>query len=75
LLGLHHHVIHVGMHVPPYLLLQTSLHHLLVSCSSVLQDERHGDVAVGSVQGDEGRLDLIWLVQRDLVIARIGIKE
>jgi hypothetical protein len=57
------------MHIPPYLLLQTPLHGLLVSCSSVLQAEGHGDIAVGSIWGDEGGLDLIWLVQRDLVVA------
>jgi hypothetical protein len=63
------------MYIPPYLPLQAPLHSLLVSCSSVLQDERHGDIAVGSMWGDEGRLDLIRLVQWDLVIARVSIKE
>jgi hypothetical protein len=63
------------VHIPPYLLLQTLLHGPLVSCSSVLQSERHGDVAVGSVWGDEGGLDLIRLVQRDLVVAQAGIQE
>jgi hypothetical protein len=57
------------MHVSPNLPLQTSLHGSLVSRSSVLQAKRHGDVAVGSVRRDEGRLDLIRLVERDLVIA------
>jgi hypothetical protein len=55
--------------------LQTSLHGSLVSASSVLQAKRHGDIAVGSIWGDEGCLDLIRLAERDLVIARVGIQE
>jgi hypothetical protein len=62
-------------HVPPNLPSQTSLHRLLVSGSSVLQAKWHGDIAVSSIWGDEGRLDLIRLVERDLVIALIGIQE
>jgi hypothetical protein len=69
LLGLHNHVIHISMHILPYLLLQTLLHGSLVGCSSILQAEGHGDVAVGSVRGYEGGLDLIRLVQQDLVVA------
>jgi hypothetical protein len=49
LLGLHDHIIHISMHIPPNLLLQTPLHGSLVSCSSVLQAKGHGDIAVGSV--------------------------
>jgi hypothetical protein len=55
--------------------MQAPLHCSLVSRPSVLQGEGHGDVAVGSIRGDEGRLDLIRLVQRDLVVARVGIQE
>jgi hypothetical protein len=57
------------MHISPNLPLQTPLHGSLVSSSSVHQAKWHGDVAVGSIRGDEGHLDLIWLVERDLVIA------
>jgi hypothetical protein len=41
--------------------LQASLYGLLVSGSSVLQAKRHGNIAVGSIWGDEGGLDLIRL--------------
>jgi hypothetical protein len=32
-------------------------------------------MGVGFVRGDEGRLDLIRLVERDLVVARVVIQE
>jgi hypothetical protein len=57
------------MHVPADLPLQTSLHGSLVSGPSILQAERHGNVSVGSIWGDEGGLDLIRLEERDLVVA------
>jgi hypothetical protein len=57
------------MHVPPNLPLHASLHGSLVSGSNILQAKWHGDVAVSSIWGDEGGLDLIQLVERDLVVA------
>jgi hypothetical protein len=69
LLGLHHHVIHISVHVSPNLPLQASLHGPLVSGSSILRAKRHSDITIGSIWGDEGGLDLIRLEERDLVIA------
>jgi hypothetical protein len=57
------------MHVSLSLPLQASLHGPLVSGSSILQVKWHGNIAVGSVWGDEEGLDLIRLEERDLVIA------
>jgi hypothetical protein len=57
------------VHVSSNLPLQASLHGLLVSGSSILQAKRHGNIAVGSVWGDERGLDLIRLEERDLEIA------
>jgi hypothetical protein len=57
------------MHVPPNLPLQALLHGSLVSGSSILQAKWHGNIAVGSIWGDEGRLDLIRLEERYLVVA------
>jgi hypothetical protein len=75
LLGLHHHVIYVCMYVLSYLPVHAPLHGLLVSCSSVIQAKGHGDIAIGSIQGDEQCLYLIRLIQRDLMVARISIKK
>jgi hypothetical protein len=54
LLGFHHHIIHICVYVSAYLLVQTSLHAALVSCAYIFEAERHSDIAVSVVRGDEG---------------------
>jgi hypothetical protein len=45
----------------------------LVGHTSVLEPEGHCRVAVGAKRRDEGRLDLIFLFECDLVITRLAI--
>ena len=62
LLGLHHDVVHVDVDVAVELQQQAFLHAALESGTSVLQAERHGDVAVRPEGRDEGRLQGIGRV-------------
>jgi hypothetical protein len=48
---------------------------MLVCGSRVLNPEQHSHVAVGAEQCNEGRLDLIILVESDLVITRVAIEK
>jgi hypothetical protein len=57
------------MHVLPYLLMHAPLRSSLVSHPSILQAKRHSDIVVGSIRGDEQRLYLVRLIQRDLMVA------
>jgi hypothetical protein len=41
----------------------------------VLKPERHSHVAIGAERCNEGRLDLIVLVESDLVITRVAIEK
>jgi hypothetical protein len=41
----------------------------------VLKPERHSHVAVGAKRCNEGRLDLIVLVESDLGITRVAIEK
>jgi hypothetical protein len=55
-------VINIGLGVAPDLPLKASLNGLLVGGAAILEAERHGVVAVGPEEGDEGRLLLIRLL-------------
>jgi hypothetical protein len=47
----------------------------LVSGTSVLQPERHRHVALGAEEGDERCLLLVFLLDCDLVVAGVAVKE
>ena len=47
----------------------------LISRTHVLDPEGHGRVAVGAKGRDERRLDLVFLLQRDLVVTRVAISK
>jgi hypothetical protein len=47
----------------------------LIGFTCVFQPERHSFVSVCPEQGDERGFDLIFLLERNLVISRIAIKE
>ena len=66
LLGLDDDVVDVGVRIATNLVVQAFLHATLVSRPRVLQAERHGGVAVRAVGGDEGSLELVVRVQRNL---------
>jgi hypothetical protein len=54
---------------------KTHLNRALIGCSCVSQPERHSFVSVRPKWGDERGFDLILLLERNLVIPRIAIKE
>lgn len=47
----------------------------MVGCSSVLEPEGYGDVAVGAKRRDEGGLFAVILFEGDLVVARVHVEE
>ena len=47
----------------------------LISRPNVLEFEGHGGVAIRTEGGDERRLDLIFFLEGDLVIAGVTVKE
>jgi hypothetical protein len=69
ILGLDDHVIHVGFNVPMQLINKAHLDRALVGCSSVFQPKGHSFVSICPVRGDERSLDLIFLLERNLVIS------
>jgi hypothetical protein len=72
----YNHIINVGFDkVILYLVLETILDGALVCGPRVLEPERHCRVAVGTKRRDEGRLDLVVLVESDLVITRVAIEK
>ena len=58
-----------------YLLIEAHLDGPLVCRPSVLEFEGHGGVVVGTERRDERRLDLVFFLEGDLVIAKVTIKE
>jgi hypothetical protein len=75
-LCLYHHIVDVCLdELISDLVLEAHLDGSLVGHPGILKPERHSRVAVGVEGRDEGRFDLVFLLQGDLVIARITIKE
>ena len=75
LLGLDDDIVDVGVRVAANLVVQAFLRATLVCSSRILQAEWHGGVAVRAIGGDEGGLELIVRVQRDLVVPGVGVEE
>jgi hypothetical protein len=74
--GFHNHIIDVCFdQVILDLISKALLDSTLVCGHSILEPERHSRVAVGVEQCNEGRLDLIVLVESDLVITRVAIEK
>jgi hypothetical protein len=74
--GFHDHIIDVGFNqVILDLISKALLDSTLVCCPCVLKPEQHSHVAIGAERCDEGRLDLIILVERDLVITKVAIEK
>jgi hypothetical protein len=74
--GFYNHIINVGFDkVILYLILEIVLDGTLVCGPHVLEPERHCHVAVGTKRRDEGRFDLVVLVESDLVITRVAIEK
>jgi hypothetical protein len=57
------------------LISKTHLNRALIGCSCVFQLERHSFVSVRPERGDERGYDLIFLLERNLMISSIAIKE
>jgi hypothetical protein len=74
--GFHDHIIDVCFdQVILDLISKALLDSTLVCGPSILKPERHSRVAVGAERCNEGRLDLIVLVESDLVITRVAIEK
>jgi hypothetical protein len=74
--GFHDHVVNVGFdQVILDLIGKALLDSTLVCGPRVLEPKRHNRVAVGAERCNEGRLDLIVLVESDLVITRVAIEK
>jgi hypothetical protein len=74
--GFHDHIIDVGFdQIILDLISKTLLDSMLVCGPRVLKPERHNRVAVGAERCNEGHLDLIVLVKRNLVITRVAIEK
>jgi hypothetical protein len=72
----YNHIINVGFDkVILYLVLETVLDGTLVCGPRVLEPERHCRVAIGTERRDEGRFDLVVLVESVLVITRVAIEK
>ena len=74
LFGFDHDVVNVGHNGPPDEVSETLEHTTLVCSPSVLQTERHCDVAEQSEWGDQRCHELVVL-HRDLMVPRVRIKE
>jgi hypothetical protein len=57
------------------LISKTHLNRVLIGCSCIFLPERHSFVSVCPDWGDECCFDLIFLLERNLVISRIAIKK
>jgi hypothetical protein len=74
--GFHDYIIDVGFdQVILDLISKAVLDSMLVRGPRVLKHERHSRVAVGAKRCNKGRLNLIVLVESNLVITRVAIKE
>ena len=74
-LGLDDHIVDVSFDIAADLLIEAHLDGPLIGRPSVLESEGHGGVAVRTEGRDERRLDLVFILEGDLVIARVTIKE
>jgi hypothetical protein len=68
-------VIHVCLNGLSNEITKTFKHTLLVGCSCVLQTEHHANITVRSERHDERSRELVGLFHRDLMVARVCIKE
>jgi hypothetical protein len=57
------------------LISKTHLNRALIGSSCVFQHKRYSFVSICPERGDERGFDLIFLLERNLVISRIAIKE
>jgi hypothetical protein len=57
------------------LISKAHLNRALIGRSCIFQPERHSFVGLCPERGDECGFDLIFLLERSLVISRIAIKE
>jgi hypothetical protein len=74
--GFHDHIIDIGFdQIISDLISKTVLDSTLVCGPHVLNPKRHSHVTVGAEWCNEGRLDLIVLVESDLVITRVAIEK
>jgi hypothetical protein len=74
--GLHNHIIDVGFdQIILDFIIEALLDSALVCGPYVFKPKRHSHVKVGAERCNEGRLDLIVLVESDLVITRVAIKK
>jgi hypothetical protein len=74
--GFHDHITDIGFdHIILDLINKALLDSMLVRGPRVLKPERHSRVAVGAERCNEGRLDLIILIEHDLVITRVEIEK
>ena len=56
-----------------YLILKATLNNPQIRRTSILKSEGHGGVTIFTEGCDEGRFDLVLLLQKDLVITRVTI--
>ena len=68
-LGPDDHIVDVSFDVEAYLLIEALLDGPLVGRPGVLEFKGHGGVAVHTEGHDERRLDLVFFLEGDLVIA------
>ena len=69
------HVVDVGFDVAADLLVEAHLDSPLIGCPCVLESEGHSGVAVCTKRRDERRLELVFFLEGDLMIAGVTIKE
>ena len=74
-LDLTYYVIDVGLNGPPDEVPEALEHTALVCSPSVLQTERHCDIAERSKGGDERCHKLVRLFHRNLMVPGVCIKE
>jgi hypothetical protein len=74
--GFHDHIIDIGFdHIILDFISKALLDSTLVRGPRVLKPKQNSHVAIGAEWCNEGRLDLIILVKRDLVITRVAIEK
>jgi hypothetical protein len=57
------------------LLSEAHLNCALIGCTYIFQPERHSFVGICPERGDKRGFYLIFLLERDLVVPRIAVKE
>ena len=74
-LGLDDHIVNVSFDVAADLLIEAHLDGPLIGRPGVLESEGHGGVAVCTEGRDERRLDLVFFLEGNLVIAGVTVEE